>query len=162
MEEITISELMQNAKDLTKHDSKWHFHLLTPECIYNERRDKHALILEDSSDNRTYVAYSATKNMKQGETLLKMLYGRKFLEEIQLDEEEDPEFRMILRKAKHLNAMGVPWHHHMLFPECIFNKHKDKWCILFEDPETKATIESFSQSEPKEKLAKIEALFYKQ
>lgn len=50
----------------------------------------------------------------------------------------------------------------MLFPNCMFNKNKDKWAIIFEDQERNEIIESVTDKEPKTDLQYIESLFYSQ
>ena len=50
----------------------------------------------------------------------------------------------------------------MLFPGCKYNKHGDKWVIVFEDMEKGEIIESISEDEPKSDLQHIEGLFYSQ
>ncbi len=68
----------------------------------------------------------------------------------------------IINRAKELCTKGDLWHHHMLFPDCIFNKHQGKWTIMFEDLENKKIMESISDEEPRSVLREIEILFYKQ
>ena len=60
------------------------------------------------------------------------------------------------------NKKNIPWHHHMLFPNCTFNKHKGKWCIIFEDKAENRIIESTSENEPTLNLSIIEKLYYEQ
>lgn len=66
------------------------------------------------------------------------------------------------QKAKQLNKSGKAWHHHMLFPGCMFNKHVGKYVIVFENKKAGEIIESISDDEPKGDLQHIETLFYKQ
>jgi hypothetical protein len=65
-------------------------------------------------------------------------------------------------RAKELNGQGVEWHHHMLFPGCAFNKHGQKFTLVFEDPEKHAVIENVTEEEPTGDLKLIEKLFYAQ
>jgi hypothetical protein len=159
MEEITIDELVDKAKALHKEGKKWHFHMLTPDCMFNERKDKQAFVLEDEQESQGFVTYSDKKYMGEREILLKMLHGKEVLEEKLGRREEDANIRAIVEKARRFNEQGIPWHHHVFFPNCIFNKHQGKWCIAFEDKEEDRVIESISDSEPKEDLKEIEPLF---
>lgn len=161
MEETNIKELIEKAKEFQKQGKKWHFHMLTPDCVFNERKDKNAFILENETDKQSFVVYSDERYMEQGQILVKMLHGKEILKEDSM-KQEDENIKLILEKAKKLNEEGIHWHHHMLFPDCIFNKHKGKWCIVFEDKEENKVIESISEYEPKENLRKIEVLFYAQ
>ncbi len=163
MKEIIIQELLKKAKQLQEQGKDWHFHMLTPDCIFNVRSDKHAFVLENRTDNETHVVYSDERYMEVGQKLVKMLHGNEILDENKgTSKLRDEKIQIILQKAKELNERNIPWHHHMLFPDCIFNKHKEKWCIVFEDPEEDKTIEFVSDREPKEVLRKIEILYYKQ
>ena len=162
MRETTIADLMEEVRHYHKHAVKWHFHMLTPQCIFNKKSGKHALILENDTEHYQLAVYSEKRLFEQGKTLLGLLHGEEVFEESEADEGESPNFEIILEKAERLNERGTPWHHHLLFPSCVFNEEKGKWCLLFEDQETGKTIKCFSLSEPKEKLKKIEALFYQQ
>ena len=163
MQEITIEEAMAKAKEFQAKGKKWHFHMLTPDCMFNERKDKQAFVLENRSDGQVFVVYSDKRYMEEGQTLVKMLHGKKILgEEATGARPEHPNLKIILEKAKRLNEKGIHWHHHMLFPECVFNKHKGKWCLVFEDKEEKKLIEATYEEEPTEDLRKIEILYYAQ
>ena len=162
MKEVTIEQIMEMAKDFQKQQKEWHFHMLTPDCKFNQRKDKQAFVLENRTDNDTYVTYSDTRYMEQGQILVKMLHGESIVSNEDTLEQEDENIQKIVLKAKELNEKGVKWHHHMFFPSCEFNERKGKWCIVFEDKETDEVIESFSENEPKEKLRKIEGLYYNQ
>jgi hypothetical protein len=162
MQKMSIEEIMQKAKEFQEEGKKWHFHMLTPDCMFNERKDKQAFILENETDSQNFVTYSDKRYMEQGQTLVKMLHGNQILKDKMLEEKEDKNIKLMVQKAKNLNKRGINWHHHMLFPDCIFNKHKGKWCIVFEDKSTGKLIESVSDNEPKENLRKIEILYYAQ
>lgn len=162
MIETTIDEIMQKAREINGQGKKWHFHMLTPDCIFNQRDDKQAFVLENRTDKETYVAYSEERHMEQGKTLVSMLHGDSIISDEKMDGQINENIERIISKAKELNERGIHWHHHMFFPDCIFNEHKGKWCIVFEDKETDKTIESVSDEEPKEGLRRIEVLFYNQ
>ena len=89
-----------------------------------------------------------------------MLHGKDIASESKVSENGSAIDRIVSR-AEELNKKGIEWHHHMFFPNCIFNKHKGKFCIVFEDSKL-GVIESISDKEPKEDLKRIEPLFYSQ
>jgi len=67
-----------------------------------------------------------------------MLYGEEIVSESQ--EPENPSnstAERILAKTKELTEKDIHWHYRILFPDCIFNKHKGKWNIVFEDVTSK-------------------------
>lgn len=163
MIELTIQELVKKAKELHTQGKKWHFHMLTPDCMFNQRKDKHAFVLENTTDSGVFVTYSDRRYMKEGQELVKLIHGESILDKNRQDSgKEDRSMNVMLERARELNEKGIHWHHHMLFPDCIFNKHKGKWCIVFEDKEKNKIYECISEEEPLESLRKIEVLYYAQ
>ena len=162
METVPIRQILRLAASFHGQGKEWHFHMLPPGCFFNIR-NKHAFILENRSGNKTYVAYSNKRYMKEGQKLVKMLHGNKILRKAdKVQSTENKKIEIILKKARGMNRKNIPWHHHMLFPDCIFNKHKGKWNIVFEDKENNKIIESVSREEPVDDLRGIEVLYYKQ
>ena len=163
MKEISIEQIKVLAEKFSKNDTKWHFHILTPTCLLNTEK-QYALVLEDTTNNNSYVCYSEKPYMGVGEVLVKLLHGNDVVKDKSEKKELSPSenVKKILKRANELSRKGVFWHHHMLFPDCIFNKDREKWAIIFEDPEKNMIIKSVSDKEPKSDLQHIEALFYKQ
>jgi hypothetical protein len=164
MQETTVDEIKNKAKDFSTSGKKWHFHILTPECQLNEKGG-YALVLENTTDNEAYVSYSDEPYMDIGKELVKLLHGDDVVKDDKEESQESkpsPQVQEILKRAKRLNNQGKSWHHHMLFPGCRFNKHSGKWAIIFEDKEAGEVIESVSDDEPKGDLKHIETLFYQQ
>jgi len=99
-----------------------------------------------------------------GRELVKLLHG----DDVVKDEPEEnivppsEQVGRLLVRAKQLTEKEKFWHHHMLFPGCKYNKHGNKWVIVFEDQEQGKIIESVSENEPKSDLQHIERLFYNQ
>ncbi|VVB98762.1 Uncharacterised protein [uncultured archaeon] len=158
MKKTTISKLVKKAVSLQERGKNWHFHMLSPACSFNRRKDMHAFVLESSSES--YVAYSKKPYNKYGKSLVKLLHGSKILGKKGTRKSIGRRVRRMLELAKRYNKDGMLWHHHMLFPNCILNGHKGKWCILFEDEPKGGKIESVSKTEPTESLRRIELLFY--
>ncbi|MBW2973928.1 hypothetical protein KY346_06070 [Candidatus Woesearchaeota archaeon] len=163
MQETNFDEVENLAKELQSQGKKWHFHMLTPDCVFNKNKGKHAFVFENVSDNKTYVVYSDERNMELGQKLVKMIHGDKILKkEENAIPSKNEKIKKILEKAKNLNERGIHWHHHMLFPNCIFNEHSGKWNIVFEDQETGEKIEVLYDDEPVDDLREIEVLYYAQ
>ena len=125
MQETTIQEIIQKAKDFQKQGKKWHFHMLTPDCTFNQRKDKQAFILENETDSESYVTYSDKRYMEEGKMLVKMIHGDSIVSEEPIESQEDENINKIVEKAKRLNEQGIHWHHHMagmrvlsVNPEC--------------------------------------------
>lgn len=121
---------------------------------------KFAFVLENEADGETFVSYPDKAPMEMGEELVKLLYGENILEKN--DAPMPPEMDKMIARAEELCKKGVHWHHHMLFPDCIYNKHKGKYSIFFEDPESGEVIEYLSDNNPTSELARMEVLYYSQ
>ena len=163
MKEVTIQEVVAKAKKLHSEGKRWHFHLLMPDCVFNQRKDKHAFVLEDRSNNKTFVVYSDNRYLKEGEMLVKLLYGDTILKKSDAESPiQNKDIIPILKREEELNKKGIMWHHHLLFPDCIFNKHKGKWNIIFEDPERGSVSEVLYDEEPVDDLRRVEIFYYQQ
>jgi hypothetical protein len=163
MKKVSVGEIKKKARELAERDKKWHFHILTPECQLNETKD-YALVLESVGDAEALVSYSDKPYMGVGEELVKLLHGDDIVKNKKEEKKSppSPQVEKLLKRAKELTKKGVFWHHHMLFPGCRYNKHGDKWVIVFEDVERGEIIESVTDNEPKSDLQHIEGLFYSQ
>lgn len=89
-----------------------------------------------------------------------MLHGAKILGEKSIGGKNSNKLAPMLKRAEQFSLQGKEWHHHMLFPGCIYNMRKGKWCILFEAARERTRV--FFSSEPRESLRRIELLFYAQ
>lgn len=163
MNKITVEEIKKLAEEYAVKGSKWHFHLLTPECQLN-KEGNYALILENGSTKEMFICYSEKPYMDIGKELVQLLHGKEVIKGKEEKKELPPSVQVskLLERAKMLNTQGKFWHHHMLFPYCIFNNNKSRWTIVFEDKEKNEVIESVTDNEPKSDLQHIEALFYSQ
>jgi hypothetical protein len=181
MKEITVEEVQRKAKSWQAQGKKWHFHMLTPECVFNERDDAHAFVLENMTDNKTYVAYSTGETvsgaastgyaavdlpiryMEIGEELVKLLYGDSILDMKQgTTASTNKEMQMVLDRAKELNEKGIPWHSHLLVPGCMFNQQQNKWGLVFEDSTSDDAVVVRYDQDPVDDLRRIEVLYYEQ
>jgi len=162
MQELPIFELMEKAREFQKSGKKWHFHILTPICRFNEIKNKHAFVLENESDRTAFVTYSEKRHFDQGKELVKLIYGESIFEAIPAVDPSAPseKIKKMIENAKLFNKNGIPWEHHLFFPSCVFNKHVGKWVMVFESREE--IIESITEEEPIEDLRKIEVLYYLQ
>lgn len=163
MIESTSSQILSVAESCATAKKSWHFHIMSPECLLN-KTGKYVLILENSTDQELYQCLSDTPYMDIGKTLVQLLHGN---DVIKTETEPklfppSPEVSKILKRAKQSNDNGKFWHHHMLFPNCMYNQNPGQWTIVFEDQANKEVITSLSDTEPKNDLQYIENLFYEQ
>ena len=163
MVEITIEECRKKAKLWHAQKDSWHFHVLAPHCAFNTRRDTHALVLENRTVNRTYVVFSDDKFVKVSQELVKLLHGDRILDKDKATTSRGSEkIQVVLQKASESNQGNLAWHHHMLFPDCIFNEHRGKWNIVFEDKQDDSVVEILYDVEPVDDLRLIEVLYFHQ
>ena len=161
MIKTTPEKIKQIAIGFQQAGKKWHFHILTPQCLLNDT-GQFAFVLENTTDNINYISITDKPEMELGKQLVQYLHGDDITQKNESTEEISQKAKKILKRAKDLNESGKHWHHHMLFPDCIYNNHKGEWAVIFEDPETKEILEIISPTEPKADLHHIEHLYYKQ
>lgn len=162
MKTTTPETIKTLAKEYQQLNQAWHFHILTPSCLLNEN-DKFALVLENTETGISHISYSDEPYMGIGKELVKLLHGDDVVKEKGTQTSKPSEtVQKLLDRARELQSKGIYWHHHLLFPGCMFNDEKEKYCIVFEDPETKDIMRSVSDIEPKADLQHIEGMFYNQ
>lgn len=165
MKKVSAAKILSTAKKLDKEGKKWHFHILTPGCIFNKDK-RFALILENTPDNEQFVHFSLKKPAKTGQKLVEMLHGKGISKKREKTrksiEKLSPKVQKMIERATELNAKGFSWDHHVLFPDCIFNKDSRYWTLVFEDSLNNEVIEERFKDEPIEAISKIEPLYYKQ
>lgn len=163
MVEVELEEIRKRAHRYHDEGMKWHFHLLTPTCVLNDKKDSYVFILDCPEKKEQLVFYSNRAEKELAEELSPMLHGAKVLNIETTDNNYEPSanIQKIIDRAKHLNEQKIEWHHHILFPDCPFNANSPKFTFLFEDPETGERIESLSNQEPINDLKQVEPLFFK-
>ena len=161
--ETSIEEIQEKAAAWQASGKHWHFHMLLPGCVFNERQHRHAFVLENTSDGEAYVFYSDEPQKKVDHALLLLLHGSDIMDEKkgQADSVTDA-IQPILCRALELNERQVAWHHHIFFPGCMYSQDKVKWAIAFEDPQTGDVAEVVYEEQPLGDFRQIELLFFDQ
>ena len=160
MKKADFQEISDTAAHLSKLNKKWHFHLLGKDCKFNGSKGKFAIVLENEETGESSCSVFDGKPLKESEKLAELMYGKGFLEKQEKDV-HNPDFDLILKKAKEMTAKKAEWHHHHLHPNCMFNEHKGKHCIVLEDTKTGDVLIAEYAQKPMEDLVKIEKLLYK-
>jgi hypothetical protein len=162
MKKTSLFRILGLAKKFAKDNINWHFHILSPGCVFN-RNKKFSLILEDGEKDVQYIHLSLRRPSKTGQKLLKLQEkrGSKSKGEVAKVFLSARVVKMTER-AKELNNKGFSWHYHLLLPNCVFNKDSRYWSLVFEDPLNGEIIEEKFTKEPKKALGVIEPLFYSQ
>lgn len=158
MREENIDTIISKAKELKNENKKWHFHMLSKDCHYNEHKGKFCIIFE--SENETLFATFDEKPLEKAKKLADLMYGEDFLDKQEKDE-HNPDFDKMFERAKEMDEKGIGWHHHHLHPNCIFNEHKGKHCIVLEDEINHEVLITVYDRKPMEDLVKLEKIFYK-
>jgi len=163
MVELAIEDVLSSAEEANSSGKHWHFHILSPTCCFNQRKDRYGLVVEIPSDKRTLVAYSPERPAGHGKKLVALLHGSKVLDGTGSSSGIRNEVASkIVEQARRLNERKIPWHHHMLFPDCALNPQPGQWTLTFEDPESGEIWSAIYEVEPIEDLKEVEALFYRQ
>lgn len=160
MEETAPGKIEETARKLARLKSRWHFHILTPGCDFNET-ERYAFILEDLNNQRAYIHYSDQAEKGLGEKLVRLLHGDKVLnqESPATTYQPSPTVQRIAERAQTLKQ-GTEWHHHLFFPACRFNQNNPRYTLVFEDKENHEVLQSITDTEPINDLKQIEKHLY--
>ncbi len=162
MKTVPISEIIAKARHLTSEKKRWHFHVLGTDCVFNECKGRFRIVFEDERSKEALASVFEQKPLEQAKALADLLYGKGFLHKEGTEDKQNPDFNMILSRAKELTEKGLEWHHHHLPPNCIFSTDKGRHSLVLEDPVTKKTLKAVYDHDPIEDLAKIERLFFRE
>lgn len=75
MKEVNFDVILKNAQKCYHDKKAWHFHILTPTCVFN-KWNKFAIIFEGETSAEHLVAFFAEKPLKEGAKLEELFYGR--------------------------------------------------------------------------------------
>ncbi|QKV20032.1 hypothetical protein [Oricola thermophila] len=158
---VPLDECLGLAESLALAGKRWHSHVLSPGCDFNPRPDRYALVIEDDTDDVTYLAYSHGFPEVDKE-LVKMLHGDDILDASATSGGDNPEVAAstLLPRLREIDAAGANWHHHMHFPDCTFNPHPGKWSISVEDGAGNAFSEVYDD-EPVDVLREVEVIYFR-
>ncbi len=161
MQETSLEKIEKTARELAGLGSKWHFHILTPGCDFNDTA-RYAFILEDLTNKQIYVHHSDQAEKGLGEKLVRLLHGDKILDQESVSKIYRPSatVQRISARAQELNRQGVEWHHHLFFPGCRFNQNNPRYTLVFEDRPNREVLQSITDTEPVNDLKQIEKHLY--
>ena len=161
MNKLSLGKIRAAALDFHTQNKKWHFHILSPTCKFNDSA-QYVFVLECPEIDFLAAHYSTQAEKELGSELSPLLHG---VENNVIDPQPTTtnltdDAKKIIEKAKRLNEQHIRWHHHVLFPDCYFNSQRSKYVLMLEDPQTQKSYESLSNHEPKDELKLIEPIFY--
>ena len=164
MEKTNYSDIIGKAGDLKAAGKKWHFHLLNKSCVFNKNKGQFTIVLENEETGENFYTLFEEKPLPESKKLADLSYGEGFLDYKDggdnPGEGPNPEFETLLARAKVCMAQNIAWHNHHLYPECIYNTHPGKHCIVFEEEVSARTMTAVYSRKPKADLVAIETLLY--
>ena len=102
MKKQKINEIIEKAKNLSKENGNWHFHMLGENCIFNNNnKGKFSIVFEDEKNGEIYFSLFDDKPLKDAKVLADLMYGGDFLGKQEKDF-HNPEFNLILARVKEL------------------------------------------------------------
>jgi hypothetical protein len=163
MQEITIEQACELAKTWQTAGESWHFHVLFPGCVFNTRSNQYAMALENRTTDQTYVVYSDIGFAKVSQELLKMQYGNNFLNKSQASVgHTTKQIKPIVDQCEVYSRDNILWHHHLFFPDCIFNEHPGKWNIVMEGSGQSKIMNALYDQQPVEDFQQLEIAYFKE
>lgn len=161
MQSASLAEIRSEAIELHENNSPWHFHVMSPECMLNTN-DKYAFVLESPSDGLIMVHLSDKAEKDLASELSPLLHGSDVMDSKATAEGYSPSEIVLQMKerALDLNEKNVQWHHHMLYPDCVFNGYSPNHVLMIEDSSTGEAILSITEEDPKDDLKQIENLYF--
>ncbi len=73
---IEFDKLLEKAAKFHGDNIKWHFHILTPTCSFNDNGETFSIILENDETGEKWTSLFASKPLREGEKLERLFYGR--------------------------------------------------------------------------------------
>jgi hypothetical protein len=159
---ISSDEVLPTVKAWERDHNWWHFHMLNSGCIYNAPDySVCSILLENVSTHVVRILRSEHRNMELGEQLARLCHSEVFTANL-----ENPPANWVqqwLQRMQQLNRLGVPWHHHLLFPDCRLNRNRNnRWVLIFEDPQNGEVLEHESEEMPTPEFRAIENVYWGQ
>lgn len=159
--EIPIGDCYDLGAGLKAAGKTWHSHVLSPGCRFNPFPGAYAIIVEDSTEGVTYIARSVDFP-EVDKQFVKMLHGDDILDEgkSHAGGAAGAVESKLLAHVVALDERGVPWHHHMNFPDCVFNPERGRWAISVESGTDGFSHESYDD-EPVDVLREMEVRYFR-
>lgn len=159
--EVPLSECATLGHRLQDQGRSWHIHVLAPDCRMNPKPGRFAFVIEDRTDEETYVAFSPERPRAVNLELLKVLHGEHVLDRpAGQDDDAAAAESPLVSRIRDLDRRGVAWHHHMHFPDCMLNPHPGKWAISLEAADSDTVESEAFAEEPHEVLSAIEIIYF--
>jgi len=157
---IPLGECLGLAQALRAAGKRWHSHVLSPSCMHNPEPARYGLVIEDDTDRVAWLAHSP-EFPEVDKDLVRMLHGDDILDASKAaGGGEGVAASTLLPRLVALDARGPGWHHHMHFPDCVFNPHRGQWAISVEDGHGGMFSETYP-AEPVDVLREVEVIYFR-
>lgn len=154
---IPMDECVGLAESLQAQSRRWHSHVIWPGCLESPYPD-YAVVIEDPESGRSFISPSETFP-EVDKVLVRMLHGDDILDPRRKQGGSDaPVESKVLDAVRAAVADSAAWHHHMCFPDCVFNREPGKWTISVESGD-EVCSESWDD-EPTDVLWELEILCF--
>lgn len=153
---ILLSECGPLGDRLQADNIPWHFHVLTPDCMHNPFRGNFSIVIENQSEQLPYIADAGASFPNVDKHLVALLHGHDILDANMAAGHATGS--SLVAHLKELQSAGIPWHHHMYFPACVFNPTPGKWVISIES--SAPTFTESYPAEPVDVLREVELLLF--
>jgi hypothetical protein len=169
MKHITFEALSNKATKFKQADIEWHFHMISPKCIFSQSKEQYQIIVENQSSDEVLSSYFSENPKKETRQMAELLYGPDFLtkeentdEAIPVDQKfhKNDAFQTIMKAAKACRDSGAAWHNHHFPPQCILNVQEGKHCIVFEDETADEALYAYFEENPLEALSELEKIYF--
>ena len=161
MQIATLEEIRTKAIAAHEASKPWHFHVMSPDCLLNTN-DQYAFVFEGERSDDVLVSFSDRPEKELALELSPLLHGKDVLDPTSTDDNYQPSeiISQMTDRVAELNSQRIEWHHHMLFPNCIFNGYSPSHVLMVEDTTVGEEILSITEHDPVDDLRKIEHLFF--
>ncbi len=134
---------------------------MSPDCFLNEN-SRYAFVLECADKNIALVHLSDQPEKSLAAELSPLLHGSDVMDATSTQKQYTPSgiVAQMSQRAQELNDKSIEWHHHMLFPDCMFNTHAPNHVLMLEDSSTGEAIISITEYDPIDDLKQIENLYF--
>ncbi len=167
MKPIPFDVLLQKVKALKEKGDHWHFHMITPACIFSQVKDIFEIVVEIEATGETISSHFQEKPLDQTHQMAELAYGVGYLEKTSPGKsteaagaDDNESFITMLRRAEACCKAATPWHNHHLHPQCRFNPRKGRHCIVFEDESRGEPLYAYYKENPVGDLAQLERLLF--
>ena len=160
--EVTLEACVAAAERFAARNDNWHNHVLKPDCVLNSRPGSYALVIENNSTGEVLACFSDINHIDEEQHIVKLRHGDAILSNSETSNTNSgvSDQNPLLDRVRVLAAKQTDWHHHMCFPDCVFNPNPGQWTISLEAEGQLEDVSVISATEPFDVLREVEDLFF--